>query len=137
MVEFAFYLYLITILSSIEGWLIAVSFLLVGFWFMLHVIYFMSFDDDIDDNNSHRFREKLRPYLYFRPKKWIALVIFLQLSATIIPSKEIGYIFLGLKFTESVYTSNQNDVDELTKLAMDNLKQILKNNLDAKSDKTK
>ena len=136
MLEFALYLYLITIFDSIVKLLAIVASGLVLAWFFVHILWVMT----ADDSDAADFRNSLRPYLFLRPKKYVAAVLGLYFLTIIIPSKELGYIFVGLKFTQDIYISNQQDMDELTKLSLENLKQILKNNLkvpDAKSDKTK
>lgn len=135
MLEFAFYLYLITILDSISKFCIVIATLLFIGLAVVHLLWAVS----LDDYRSADFRQRVSPYLFLRPKSYIAAILGLYLLALIIPSKEVGYIFLGLKVTQTVYQANQNDMDELTKLSIENLKQILKNNLkvpDAKSNKS-
>lgn len=131
MIEFVFYLYLITVMSYFKTFVLLMSIFLVVIWLIIHFIYVVSHDS----YHQEKIIGTISPYIFLRPKKWIALFLSLQLLFIAIPTKEIGYIFLGLKFTETLYKSNQADLDEVTKLALDNLKHVLKNNLDQDSRK--
>lgn len=62
MLEFALYLYLITIFDSIVKLLAIVASGLVLAWFFVHILWVMT----ADDSDATHFRNSLRPYLFLQ-----------------------------------------------------------------------